>query len=426
MSFPRAVSYQGWVGPSLALLPLTQAAGNQGRLAYFTASGERGEIHLPFDTRPGNGMGSARMLWRSTLRPWVSHVLQLNDGVVQEGFPAPLSDTPALGWSADGRRLALETGDNSFEITVMNADGSAPRRYDPPLPVRPYPRPAHQRLGTGGNQNFLVWSRDQGTLAWRGPSGQRVILLDLASGTTSALTNSGGVIGDFVWRTDGQSLLVLKAIEPATGDSAHTAIVEISRDGTERRLRDLTAEFPWASWARLPSDRVAVLGDARFTRMVSVAPDGGEARELPMPRADSGVRVMGATLSRDGKWVLLGLAGNADLTEVLIVSTAGGPWRTIRLPFRGANRGMILLPDQRHLLLAGRTAADPALKLFLVPLDGGTAREFGGTSSRFAGTLGSEALSPDGRRLVFLSAGAPASTIYELDLSSLLRTAGKR
>jgi hypothetical protein len=65
------------------------------------------------------------------------------------------------------------------------------------------------------------------------------------------------------------------------------------------------------------------------------------------------------------------------------------------------------------------------LKLFMVPIDGGTPRVYGAIPS-FSGFTGSEALSPDGKRLGLLSGNQRNTTIYELDLTPILQSIRKQ
>jgi len=391
---------------------------NPDQFFYMTSSGATGEITVPFpplDDGWGHDatLDSERYLTLTQVSDESVHVLDLATGQVRSPFrPDVRSITPA--WSPDGHRLVVRTGHVSdYAITVMNADGSDQRRY----PVSPDLR-EHQDWGSA-----MRWSPDGRLVAFEADARQKLAVLDVRSGTLRILTTSPGEgLGGFAWRSGGSAIVTSRLREraPPWGLS----ILEVRLDGTERLLRDLSAEVPWALGAIVVSDRIALARD-RNARIVSIPTEGGAMREVPMPVADSGARISYSGSSPDGKWIFGEIVGGGPKTDLLIMSTSGEPGRIIQLPFESAHRGVAILPDGRHIIVAGRTPGDLTLKIFAVPLEGGAPREFGGIPGhQFTGVI---TLSPDGKQVAFTTTERRyTSTIFEVDFAPSLQVIGKR
>lgn len=152
----------------------------------------------------------------------------------------------------------------------------------------------------------------------------------------------------------------------------------------------------------------------------------GAARQVPMPIADSGVRIGYSGHSRDGKWAFGEVIARSPLTDLVIMSTTRDSTRIVHLPFESAHRGVAMLPDEQHIIVAGRTPGDTTLKIFAMPLDGGALRELGripGRLSQYGGTL---TLSPDGKQVAFTTEGRYTSRILEVDFGRSLQVIGTR
>lgn len=413
--FPVHPALRNWFENVVGISPDGRVAlymRNPDQFFYMTSSGATGEITVPLpplDDGFGidNTLASTRYATMTQASDQSVHVLDLSTGQVRSLFaPQVRSITPT--WSPDGRRLAVRTGNvSNYAITVMNADGSGQHRF----PVSPALR-EHQDWGSA-----MRWSPDGRFLAFKADAWQKLALLDVRSGHIRILTTSPGEgIGEFVWRSDGSAILASRLRErmPPWGLS----IFAVRLDGTQRLLHDLSAELPWARGAHVASEGVALAGDGT-TRIASMPIEGGAARDVPIPIAYSAARMAYSGNSPDGRWIFGEITEGSPRTHLLVMSTAGDSTRIVTLPFESAHRGVAILPDGQHVVVAGRALGDASLRIFVVPLDGGVPREFGGIPGHeFSGQI---ALSPDGRLVAFTtSENRYTSTIIEVDFGPSL------
>jgi Tol biopolymer transport system component len=397
------------------------------RFFYRTASGIEGEISVPLPPLDdGFGSGSLDSTLRYTQMTdvfnQVVRVLDLNTGQAHDLLPGNVqSAKPA--WSPDGRRLAVLTGNWShYDITVVNADGSSPRRYSMPMHLAGWSLPSVWEMPWSPDGRFLAFrvrteSKDRQN--YNGYQVGSLGLLDVQSGQTRVLTSSA-TIGNFVWRSDGKAIRALKRTVVPAGTLPGLSIVEIELNGTERRLRDISAEFPNANVVVFASDRTAVarVPTDQSTQPFLVPLDGGAARRLPDPGAEPRLRrAYGNGTLVAGNQVLFGM-DNPRCCEGLIkiVSTVGEATRTLRLPFRGSTA--VVTPDGQHLINSGKTTSDSPWKLFLVPLDGSATRLITEIPTGNGGLL---APSPDGKLLAYTSDGIHTSKIHEIDFGPALQ-----
>jgi len=406
---------------------------NPDRFIYRTASGVEGEISVslpPLDGGRGYFMALDSMRYTTMTQAFNPRVRVLDivtgqardllTGNVQSGAP---------GWSPDGRRLAVLSGNRSrLDITVVNADGSSPRRYPVPMQLDGWIQ--------GAGISPMPWSPDGRFLAFRAraaskdhrkvgssPDDQRQLaLLDVNSGQTRVLTTSSSTIVLFVWRSDGNAIRALKQTVGSIGSPSQYSVVEIPLNGPERLLRDISSEFPRVLTLVFASDReaVVVVPSAQNPELFLVPLDGGAARRLPDPGIESGSFPFGVFVA--GNRLIVGLANaRGTLPVAKIVSTVGDATRTLRLPFSGANG--VVLPDGEQLVGVSKVPGDSAFKLFLVPLDGSATRVLGEIPR---GTGGLMAPSPDGRLLAYMSSGVYTTKILEIDFGPALQTILKR
>jgi Tol biopolymer transport system component len=424
-------------GPSERLFPHTALTGhwavglspdarvaifqdNPNRFYYRTASGEEGEIPVslpPLDDGWGYDFTLESMRYATITQ--VHHervrILDVATGQARDLLPGSLA-TMAPAWSPDGRRIAVLIGNLShYEIAIMNADGSGLRRY--PLPAQL----------DGWGDPHTSWSPDAHFLAFRArdrrvfgftDQASHLVLLDVTSGETRVLANaSPGFFDNLVWRSDGKAIRVLKARKNG-GPGGHGTVVDIALDGTERVVRDITAELHTANDLSFISDREAVVTTARTDAGIAryVVPlDGGAARRLP----DSGLK------SGTERWMIDGdrlFIHDSHETRVTILSTAGDATRTLRLPF-GDTRGAAY-PGGTQVLYVGQVTGDSLWTIFLVPLDGSAPRALGEIPGGTTG--GSIVASPDGKLIAYTSEGTHTSTLLEVDFGPALKAILKR
>lgn len=439
-------------GPSEAVVPRTSSTADAGnievlgfspdaRVAFFgfdpdrffyrTASGVEGEISValpPLDEGWGYSFtldSSLRYTQMTRVRRQSVRILDVATGQSRDLLPETAqSRTPA--WSPDGRRLALLTGSLSHsEITVVNADGSSPRRY--PLSIR-----------VDGGSGFAwetPWSPDGRFLAFRAAQTKdphrvaygledrgQIGILDVNSGQARVLTTASAPIGfgRFIWRSDGKAIRAMKRADaPSASTPSRYSVVEIPVDGPERQLLDISTELPKAEPPFLfISDRavVATVTIDRKTERFVIPLNGGASRRLPDPGIESGSQSGGTAVA--GNLLLIGqVDARGEARAIKIVSTVDDSTRTLRLPFNGHHG--VPHPDGKQIINVGKAGGDSTWKLFLVPLDGSPTRVVGEIPR---GTGGLLAPSPDGKLLAYTSDGRYTSTIHEIDFGPAFQT----
>jgi Tol biopolymer transport system component len=111
----------------------------------------------------------------------------------------------------------------------------------------------------------------------------------------------------------------------------------------------------------------------------------------PAVRLGEGIEYAYA-LSPDGRW-----AAAATPKEIVLLPT--GPGSPRRFPLRGVSpEDVTFLPDGKHLIVQDRSDPKEPLRIHVVPIDGGPARQIDLTGS-MAGS--SWATSPDGERIAY-------------------------
>jgi Tol biopolymer transport system component len=411
---------------------------NPDRFFYRTASGVEGEVSVALpalDDGDGYNMqftaiDSMRFTFTTQIRNQRVRVLDLATGQARELLPGTVqSSMPA--WSPDGRRLAVLSGDLSHcDITIVNADGSSPRRYPLSLHLDGWGSPGVWERPWSPDGRFLAFraktERDGRQKVARAPDDQyQLAVLDVESGTVRMLASSPARYQRFAWRTDGKAIRTVKHTTAPIGSpsGAGHSLVEIPLNGPERQLRDISAEFPHAFSATFLSDREAIIMETpNWPATVSehvdrfVVPlDGGTARRLPDPGNEPGSRI-GGTLVAGNRMLIGQVDARGEARVIKIVSTVDNSTGTLRLPFDG--RHGVPHPDGKQIINVGKANGDSGWKLFLVPLDGSATRVIGEIPH---GTGGLLAPSPDGKLLAYTSDGKYVSTIHEIDFGPALQ-----
>lgn len=419
---------------------------NPDRFFYRTASGVEGEISValpPLDNGWGYDLSLESMRYTAMTQVWNQgvRVLDLATGQARDLLPGN-GQSSAPVWSPDGRRLAVLSGNRShYDIAVMNADGSSPRRYPVPMHLNGWGLPPWEMPWSPDGRFLAFRAHDRPTVGWSHDQSQ-LALLDVNSGQTRFLTTSSATIGSFMWRSDGRAIdkfvwrsdgkairALKRTLVPMGGYSPRRwSIVEIELNGTERPLRDISEEWPKASGVGFTSDREAVVtvtADKKTERFL-VPLDGGAARRLPDPGTEPGSRI-GRTLVAGNRLLIGQVDARGESRVIKILSTVGDSTRTLRLPFSDSYSAV--LPDGKQIVSVGKVTGDSVYKLFLVPLDGSAPRLIGeisrGTSFAPA-TGGLLAPSPDGRLLAYTSDGPYTSKILEVDFGPALQAIMKR
>jgi len=400
---------------------------NPDRFFYRTASGVEGEISValppPIDSGSGRDMTLGSMRYTMMTHAWnqTVRVLDLSTGQARDVLP-PNEHGTAPAWSPDGRRLAVLVGNRShYDIAIMNANGSGLRRY--PLSLH--------LTGWGGampwspDGRFLFFqATDRRGVAKNNYDQQSLALLNLESSETRVLaTMSPGVFSLFAWRTDGQAIRARWA--PLTPTSSWLSrIVEIDLDGTERVLRDVSAEFREPTRIDFAGDRAVVLAVrlGQETDRFLVPLDGGSPlrlRRLPEPSGEPRLpAALGTAIAKNRLLV----QSRPEVPVVSILSTDGGSTGSVNLP-----TGTLTWrahSDGEHIVATVGTAGQSMHRIFLVPLDGGAPRFVGEVPG---GTRPAPLVpSPDGKLLAYTSDGVYTTKVFEVDFNPALQTIMKR
>lgn len=414
--FPFGVSDIASLNQGIAFYQDARERGQRaGRMSYVTPSGAHGDFNVPPQSSPASAVSveSALTLLMAVTRPYTTRMLDLTSGAVRDLLPDAKTSL-AAAWSPDGRRVAVhDSTAGALGITVINSDGSQPRRY------AAAPRPSGA---------LMLWSPSGRTLAYStgfGPAAgvsTGIALLDIATGSSRVIAAPHGGVGfaatGFIWRPDSKSILYVRSAAQPAGARE---VVEVGLDGADHKLRDIGADFAGLNLAFI-SDQLIALGNGQPETQRVMATSGGPPRMLP-PGVGKTRTYLGA--SPDRRWLAF-LIRDSDrrTTGVELMTNTGDSLRTVPLTFQADwTKRAEFQPDGRHLVMVGKHAGDTASTIYLVPLGGGAPRAVARVTDAIAGYL---ALSPDGRSVVFATSGTPTSVLYELDVSPIVQALAKR
>ena len=388
-------------------------------ISYVTASGEHGDVRVPFGAKLTFDAGVPRSGTIAIDRePTTAYALDVTTGKVRSLMPSEVEGRDP-SWSRDGKKLALQTWNGSrYDITVMDGDGSNRRTYPVALDV------------TNGQMD---WSPNGRYLLFRVGRRDDHGMIDLATGAARVLAYRSGTSQGWTWRADSKAVIIAR--NKAASDRPHAydeqlAVYEVTLDGRERLLRDLSNELPGHVGATFVSDHMLAL--ASREKRVLVPVNGGPVRTIPGPGAgrNAGFNTAHtAYVSTDGSRLLVRMSqdGENGASSLRLLTTSGEQVRTIALPFLAS-------PDARHrpvfsamgdeaIVLAGVKGGAPEQSQFhAVPFDGSAPRLLATVPGSMP-WYEQFTLSPDGRTLAFAVRAAKFYTaVYELDVGALLRT----
>jgi Tol biopolymer transport system component len=330
------------------------------------------------------------------------HTMNVADGAMKPVLSTPGTSRAAF-FSPDGKRLAMLTSTSGhFDLTVVNTDGSGQRTFTLPFePVAP----------------LMRWSPDSRRLALSVNGRTGLAVVDANTGETKLMNDDG--VGGVTWARDSRSIRFWRG-RPSGPRTTSRTIYEVSTEGTLRTLRDFPATMRDRGFFITDELLEYATADAEYV----FSAETGQSRRLPVAgRALSGMP------SSDGRWLAFLLAaGPGRRGQIQIMTTGGDSSRVLDLPFetyRGAPvPSIVFAPDNRRVFMVGRKLGQQALILFEVPVNGGPPREI----AQLPGEVPYDHMdvSPDGRTITYPVQQPPTTTIYELDLSSLKRPAGRQ
>lgn len=392
-----------WPGvtPDGSLVAYEAAGGGEDetRTLARVGGGAIGEFRVPADVYGEAWTPSGyRLLGAVVTTPRALEVVRLDGGGRRR-----LTDGAGLDrrptWSPDGRLIAYHTRQNGrYVLAIRPAAGGSARII--PTDLEP---------GIG----MMSWSPDGRRLIYRNAGLDRLLVVDVQAGTSTALAQSA-FIGLSVWRPDGRSIVYVRRGSRALGPPID--VHEVTLEGVDRRLRRLdAAEFPGLRGVVLDNERMAyaVIDSAGI---VAVPLDGGPTRRLV------GGPHLRPTTSPDGRWIATPVEPSMGRpTAIDLVPTSGGEPRRLSLGFGLVNSDQNNVrwhPDGRHLITIGlRPGADNA-QVFLVPLNGEPARPI--ADLYFPAEQSHLDLSSDGAAVIYTRASQPTARLIEIDLGGVI------
>ena len=376
-----------------------------GRLAFRTTAGTRGELSIPANAVPVGDDWSAHALLKRRSTSFTASLVELTTGAVRNLPPTARLAYGGTAWSRDGSRLALVDSSNGpFQIALASGAGILSSALL--VSVRP-------------GRTSMEWSPDGTLLAYYSAIGTPAIaVLDPASGVVKTLFSAADAsLLQLAWRPDGLSLMVVKLIRDP--QRPRWEVYQVDLHGSAQKVRDI-ARGRYCCLTFLHSELLLVGADGDVSNEYDLmSSTGTDVLTLLGGNGRGGF----AGISPDGQWLVFQLRfrGQTHVTAIEVISTKGQGSRIIPLPFTGMRgfEGVVFHPDGRHVLLVGKSPGDSTPKIFLVPLDGSTVRTL--ATLRADALSGRVDVSPDGKTVLYVAESVPTTTIYELDLPSLRR-----
>lgn len=448
----RQIAY-GW----LLISPTVQTARHFAEVRVIDASG--GTPRVLFTGR-GQGVESVYVHEWSRDGRWLAVLLERTDRNFQIGLVSATDGalrvlaslgrdpTTRLALSPDGRYLAYDRAPNAEseqrEIHLMSVDGSRD------APALPHPARDHVLAWSADGKHLLFSSDRSGVRGiWALPvsdgktAGEPDLISANINPSSLGLTRSGalyygvaastpdiyvaavdfetgkvlsqptiipkpyfGLIDFPQWSPDGKYLAYLSLRDPNSRNGRLSALsIRSIETGNVRELRPdlpyLNARGTRPLWA---PDNTFLLVNATDPNeqqgIYKIDARTGEA--APFIVGQPGREIVTArALSRDGRTLFLSRRDLASETEVLLARAMGsGDERELARRQGGWGRGTDVSPDGKTIAIMGPDRSTGATTLFLIPVDGGSARELL-RASRPEMIIGSLVKwSPDGQSLL--------------------------
>jgi Tol biopolymer transport system component len=375
------------------------------RWVVANADGTRRDtVTLPPTQTPAGWLRGSTIILTSSGNVRRMRTMSLADGqsqILGEGVDALMD--PA--WSPDGKLMSAMARGAHAELRILNGDGSTQRSIALPE--------AFAQLTT--------WSPDQRWIAYLGSSDTpplHISVVEVATGRVQSIYDlTGNQSVTLRWLADSRRLVLTETF--GRPDSARrVAFRTLDVAGATALLKEFPlGPSPAAGLAIDDTTAVLIENPQRGYRIVHLNGSGTD-REVP-PQGSSPPASIGA-LSPDGQWVTLRHAPPADGTQAMAVDLDrldGSAHKAIQLPFiasGGTNPRVI--PGSNDLLVVEARRQDGDTGIYLVSSSTQAVRKLMTSSPQFAPP--ELALSPDGRKLVYLVWESVPASAVTMDLSA--------
>ena len=384
----------------LVLVPATTRVGAADRAIVIDTTGrEIGRVPLPEGTvtQYDDVLGDSALVWVTLTRRTAIEIASLRGGRPQRlPLVGESSDVPV--WSPDGKHVAFQVRENRrIVLAVMNADGSNVRVFRQ-TPVRE-------------DQRAMRWSPDSRYVAFI-TRDVRLTLLDVAGNTFRTVTTDTTLrVGNWTWGTDSRSIVAVMLRAPGT----RVSIDRISLTGAHTKVVD-GAAIPGRNPVHFVRDTAVYVLTDSASFLISLR--GGPARNLGGLRANTFTRFPVVSLDHQSVVSQLVDARRPDVHQFEVKSLVTGERRQIEVPFRPALVDARFTPDGRSIVALGWSTTDSTgLRLYVVPLNGGTPRAV--TTTNDPVTAGFS-IAPDGSSVAFPSLEDQTTSLLLVDLRSAL------
>lgn len=321
--------------------------------------------------------------------------IQLSDGSLTELTPANSYDRQPA-YSPDGKTISVRrTIDGVSRLVLLRADGKNPRilKTSPVL------------------DQDIEWSPDGRHIAYL-TIPRRLAVVDVTTGEESILASGLGLTSArarLAWRSDGKAVRYI-----------------YTRDPQYREIREATLDRKVTTLLRVDSAEIPAhmffLDDANIImarpgRITTKPLRGGAERTVYEGQA---AVADGIAMSPDKKWLGIPIKHSSGGETIAVVSAQGGEARVLPFVQPCGISARDWHPDGRHLLLSSAPNCGDRFDLFMVPVDGGVARNLTSVDKRAVDT-NTYAVSPDGKYMIYDSEEGWYTRIGEIDVRALVK-----
>lgn len=392
-------------GTTLMFIDTTSTPASR-RWVVANADGTRREtVTLPPTQMPAGWLRGSTIVLTSSGNVRRMRTMSLADGqsqVLADGVDALIDPT----YSPDGKLMTAVARGAHAELRILNADGATQRSI--PLPET--------------FASLTTWSPDQRWIAYVGSSDTppiHVSVVEVATGRAQPLYDlTGNQAVALRWLADSRRLVLTETFgRPDTARRVTFRTLDVA--GTTTLLKEFPlGPSPAAGLAIDDTTVVLVENPQRGYRIVHLN-GGGADREVAQAAGNTPASL--ASLSPDGQWVTLRHAPAADGTPAMTVDLDrldGSAHKSIQLPFiasSGSNPRVI--PGSNDLFVVESRRPDGGDSgIYLVSSSTQAVRKLMSYSPQFAPP--ELALSPDGRKLVYLMWESVPASVVTMDLSA--------